>query len=231
MDAVADAVGKESEKPPFYYSEESQQNKFNCAACGELNDVLGRFAYCSSCATRNDIQELEAKTIRQIRARVNSGGPYEDCVKDAVAAFDSFANQYLQQLVQLVPMTPARVARYKKMRFHNLKNVADEMKTAFDIDICNGINSNDVKFAALMFHRRHVYEHKGGEADEKYILDSGDTSVRLKQALHETQESAHRLVTLVGRLAGNLHRGFHEIFPPVRGRIEAYAARQALADR
>ena len=31
----------------------------------------------------------------------------------------------------------------------------------------------DVAFATLMFHRKQVHEHKGGEADEKYIADSG----------------------------------------------------------
>ncbi len=72
----------------------------------------------------------------------------------------------------------------------------------------------DIEFAKLMFHRRHVYEHKGGEADEKYIEDSGDNSVRPKQLLHETVESAHRIVGLVMKMATNLHRGFHEISPP-----------------
>jgi hypothetical protein len=41
MDAVADAAGKDVEKPPFYYAEQSQQKQFNCSACGEFNDILG----------------------------------------------------------------------------------------------------------------------------------------------------------------------------------------------
>ena len=41
MDAVADAAGKETDKPPFYYAEESQQNQFLCEACGSFNDILG----------------------------------------------------------------------------------------------------------------------------------------------------------------------------------------------
>jgi len=72
-----------------------------------------------------------------------------------------------------------------------------------------------------MFHRRHVYEHKEGEADEKYIADSGD-SVRPKQALRETQESAHRTASFVLKLAGNLHRGFDEMFPPRDEPIKRY---------
>ena len=46
LDAVADAVGSE-EKPPFYYAEESQQNRFTCSECDSHEDILGRFGYCS----------------------------------------------------------------------------------------------------------------------------------------------------------------------------------------
>jgi hypothetical protein len=40
----------------------------------------------------------------------------------------------------------------------------------------------EIAAATRFFQRRHVYEHNGGEVDEKYLGDSGDTSVRLKQA-------------------------------------------------
>jgi hypothetical protein len=226
MDAVADAAGKDTEKPAFYYAEESQQKKFTCSACGGLNDILGKYGYCSACGTRNDLQELESDTIQRLRARINAGGPYEACVKDAVAAFDSFAGQYTKQLVQRVPLTPRRKARIERMRFHNLGSIATEMKTVFDIDILKDMKQEDVAFATLMFHRRHIYEHNGGEADEKYVSDSGDTTVRLKQAIHESQGSAHRLAGLVLKMATNLHRDFHDIFPPDPEPIDRHAKRQ-----
>jgi hypothetical protein len=218
MNAVAEAVGKSHAKPAFYYAEERQQNLFKCAACGEVNDVLGTYAYCGSCGTRNDLQELE-KTIQGIRDRANAGGPYEACVKEAVAAFDSLAGQYAKQLLTRVPLTPARKSRLDRAHFHNLATASDLFHAIFDIDILSGMNAYDVAFATLMFHRRHVYEHQGGEADEKYIADSGD-QVRLKQALRETQESAHRTASVVVKLAANLHKGFHEIFPPIEEPIQ-----------
>ena len=112
-----------------------------------------------------------------------------------------------------------RKARFEKMRFHNLNVVAAELKTAFDIDVLAGLDSGDIEFAVRMFHRRHVYEHNGGGADEKYIRESGDTSVRPKQALRETQESAHRIVRLVEKMGANLHRGFHEVIEPIAAPI------------
>ena len=209
----------------FYYAEESQQNKFTCNACGASNDILGRFGYCSTCGTRNDLQELSDKTIPALRTRINSGGPHEACVKDAVSEFDSFVGVCVTQLVKHVRMTPARRNRLENRRFHNLEVVAADLKEILDFDILDGMTVDDIEFAKLMFHRRHVYEHKGGEADEKYIADSGDNSVRVKQLLHETVESAHRIAGLVLKMATNLHRGFHEIFPPDEEPIKRYKGR------
>ena len=122
-----------------------------------------------------------------------------------------------------VPLTQARKNRLESTRFHNVDAVRDELQNTFDIDIFTGIDAKDQKFAALMFLRRHVYEHNGGEVDQEYLDQSGDTSVRLKQALREDQESAHRTVGAVMRLARNLHNGFHEILPPDEREINRYA--------
>ena len=226
MDAVAEAAGKDCKKPAFYYAEERQQNKFECKACGKVSDVLGTYAYCGSCGTRNDLQELE-KIVHVLRDRINTGGPYETYVKESVAAFDSVAGQYAKQLVARVPLTAARKGRVERSHFHTLSTVAELFKTIFDIDVLKGLEQDNIAFAELMFHRRHVYEHKGGEADEKYISDSSD-SVRVKQALRESQESAHRIANVVIKLATNLHTGFHEIFPPWDEPIQRHAKRKAM---
>jgi hypothetical protein len=99
----------------------------------------------------------------------------------------------------------------------------DGFREAFGIDITAGMSADDSRFATLMFHRRHVYEHKGGEADEKYIQDSGD-NVRVKQALRETKESVHRTVNVVSKLVSNLHAGFHQLFPADEEAVARHAA-------
>jgi hypothetical protein len=54
MDAVADAVGG-AQKPPFYYAEQRQQNRFTCSRCGAFNDILGNVGYCSRCGMRTEV--------------------------------------------------------------------------------------------------------------------------------------------------------------------------------
>ena len=213
MDAVADAVGKEAEKPAFYYAEESQQNRFTCDACGELNDILGRFGYCSICGTWNGVQELAGRSIPALRDRIRSGGSCESCVREAVSEFDSLVGAYVKELLRHVRMTSGRKNRLAGRRFHNLEAAAADLTEIFDINIFSGLSAEEVEFAKLMFHRRHVYEHRGGVVDEKYLSDTGDQSVRPGQALHETVDSAHRTVNVVLKMARNVHSGFHEVVP------------------
>jgi len=231
MDAVADAAvdATGNQKSAFCYAEISQQNKFTCSACGEFNDILGTFGYCTVCGTRNDLQELTGRILPSLRDRINAGGAYEGCVRDAVAIFDSFVGRYVKLLLELVPLMSSRRKRLENKRFHNLRSVDTGLKEIFGIDILDGLSSDDIGFAERMFHRRHIYEHRGGEADEEYITNSGDNAVRPKQALHETVESAHRIVGVVQKMASNLHGAFHEIFPPEQRPIEGHRRNQELA--
>lgn len=213
MDAVADSASASIvDKPDFYYAELTQQNRYFCEICGGFKDILGRFGYCTVCGSRNDLQELTSKIVPNIRRAIENGGPYETCVKEAVSAFDSLVGQYVNQLLRL-PMSISRRNRLQKRSFQNLGMVARELLDTFDIDLLKGLSASQVDFAKLLFHRRHLYEHKGGEVDQKYLDDSGDTSVRIKQALRETPQSAHEISTIVQKMATNLHNGFHELIP------------------
>ena len=78
--------------------------------------------------------------------------------------------RYVEQLTRQVPVTEARRNRLANRRFHNLGLVLGELKEIFDIDIFDCLSREDVEFAKRMFYRRHVYEHKAGEADENILL-------------------------------------------------------------
>ena len=226
MDAVADATGKSGEKPSFYVSEKSQQNKFICTACGEFNDILGRFGYCSSCGTRNDYDDFEKITINDIRKNLNSNHKPENCVRDAIAAFDALLGNIAKQLAEFVPMTKNRKIRLTNKRFHNFKDNQDIFSNWFDINICLGMDKSECEFVDRMFHRRHVYEHHAGVVDKKYINDSGDDTVQLGQHIHEDKEDAHKLLGSLVKMARNLHNGFHDIFPPIPEPIEFFSKKK-----
>jgi len=218
MDEVADAVGKDASRPAFYVSEESQQHKFKCVACNEFNDVIGRYAYCSACATRNDATEF-GTDMEALRARV-SADQSSNIVRDCISAFDNIVGQLTKQLLNKIPLSQRRKQRLRRGRFHDLDETS-EVLDWFDIQLFRAIPTSDRDFIRRMFLRRHVYEHNGGEVDSHYLKESGDTSVRLKQRLSESIEHQHRLIGILMRMAENLSRGFHELLPPLDEPIKA----------
>ncbi len=66
----------------------------------------------------------------------------------------------------------------------------------------------------MMFHRRHVFEHRAGVADSKYLVNSGDTTVKEGQAIREKKANADRLIEGLLKMARNVDEDFHNIFPP-----------------
>ena len=176
---------------------------------------------------RNDLADFEEQTVPTIREHLNAGNAPENCVRDAVASYDSFTGQFAKQLAEMVPLTERRKNRLLKQRFHDLEEVRATFKNWFDIDICAGMKEEECRFVALMFHRRHVYEHNGGEVDQKYLDESGDDTVQLKQHIHETQLGAHSLLSLLVKMARNIHGAFHELFPPIPEPIKAFEGKKA----
>lgn len=226
MDAVADAVGKDSEKPAFYVSEQSQQTKFTCSACEEFNDIIGRYGYCSRCGTRNDIEDFTA-AIACIREKLNNKEAPDVCLREAISSFDSFVAQYARQLAGMMPMTKGRKNRLTEQSFHGFEDVRKIFSEWFDIDIASGFKHGEQVFVKTKFFRRHVFEHSGGQVTQRYLDDSGDTTVKLNELLREKQEDVHSLLGFLNRLARNLHDGFHQLFPPNEAPISQFAKKKA----
>jgi len=230
MDAIADS-GANKPKPDFYYTSETQQTRYNCDHCGEFNDIRGRFGYCASCGWRNNAQLLKA-SFATLRERLNSGqdGPVET-VKLAVSEFDAGCKDITAQIAKRVPMKPSRKSELQRVLFHDLESATiSSMKSMFEIDLLRGVGA-EVAFAKMMMHRRHVYTHNGGVADEKYVRESGDPDAREGVLIRETQVNVHRLIGVLIRIVENVDSDFHEIFQPTEWPMRNYQAWQARLQR
>jgi hypothetical protein len=213
VDTIA-AQGANEPKPQFYYTTESQQTRYRCDHCNDFNDIRGRYGYCASCGWRNNLQLL-GSTFSEIRERLNARqvGP-PDVVRSAVSEFDACCRDMLRQISLRVPMKPGRRTHLDRLMFYDLNSAAiGVLKDMFEVDLLRGMG-DDSAFLNLMMHRRHVFEHNGGVADERYCRESGDPDARLGVLIRETQVNAHRLIGSLTRIVHNFDRDFHEIFPP-----------------
>ncbi len=91
--------------------------------------------------------------------------------------------------------------------------------------------NNDAEFIRRMFLRRHVYEHDGGQVTQRYLDESEDKTVKLRQSLREDAEGVFRMTGFILKMARNLHEGFHELFPPTEAPITMRRNQQALLNK
>lgn len=232
MDTAVDAALKGLKRPKFYYSETSQQNRYQCKACNSYQDILGVYGYCSNCMTANGVQMLQDK-IDVVRERLKTTGAAANGLRDAVSDYDACGRWYAKKLTTDIPLTKRRKGEMNGLAFHNLKKSATAMKDAFDIDVLRGMKQAETEFVNRMFCRRHVHEHNAGVVDQKYLEDSGDTTVPPGQALREQPGEVMRATEAIMQMARNLHAGFHELFPPETMPIECYQSfvkRQKTSD-
>jgi hypothetical protein len=128
-------------------------------------------------------------------------------------------------------MMPGRRDALNDVLFHNMTKAEAILEPWFGIDLFKGIALDDAAFLRRVFLRRHVYEHHGGQVTERYLEESGDTSVKLRQSLREDVARVFRFTKLILKMARNLHDGFHKLFPPTKAPISMHRAQQALLNR
>jgi len=218
MNAIADSITDEP-RPDFYYTSIAQQTEFNCSACNSYNDIRGRYGYCASCGWRNTA-EIQKVALERIRSQlVNGDLSPTDAVKQSVSEFDSAARDYVDQLISLVPMKGSRKNQLERLLFHNLDKFDELMGDCFDIKLLKGMIA-DRAFVNKMFFRRHVYEHDGGVATQRYAEESGDGNIEQGDLIRETVENTNKLIGCLNRMISTLENDFHEMFEPVSFCIE-----------
>jgi hypothetical protein len=149
-----------------------------------------------------------------------------DIVKSAVSDFDACCRDISMQIVNRIPMKLARRTELQRLIFQDIESPTIAMlKSMFDIDLLRGMEG-ELAFAKMMMHRRHIYEHNAGVADERYVRESGDKDANVGILLRESKENAHRYVSVLARIIGNFDVDFHEIFQPTEWPINNERARQ-----
>ena len=150
----------------------------------------------------------------------------ENTVKAAISEYDACCRDMTIQLSKRIPMKLSRKVELERVIFHDIDSATVKLlKSMFDVDVLCGME-NQLGFLRMMMHRRHVFEHNGGVADERYVRESGDQAAREGALLRETQHNAHRLIGNLTRMFDNFDKDFHEIFPPTFEPIENHRRRK-----
>ena len=219
LDKLADELPEN--KPTWIYSEERQQNSYDCPTsdCKTRYDILGEYAGCPTCGKRNSLQVFE-RHITEVEEQFNKANALladsqereveweklSRCVSD----FEAMARD-LQGQFSLLPATPKRKKEIEGISFQSLLKANECLQNWFGFDILFRFSDDDKTFLNRMFNRRHVLTHNGGRIDQEYLDKTGDTTVKLHQKIAVRSKEIKRLIPLLRTVAQNIFQGFESI--------------------
>jgi DNA-directed RNA polymerase subunit RPC12/RpoP len=205
-------------KTPWTYSEQEQQNYFRCAKCSTRYDILGEYGACPGCGKRNAEEVINGKLaklrkeIEQAKEDSGRSDPEMDWEKliRSVSEFEAMANNLRIDLLRL-PATRKRKADLRHLNFENIVKASEYINQWFGFDILKDIDSESRTFLNIMFSRRHVFAHNAGRIDQKYLHETGETSVKMNQLIRLKKSELGRLLPLIKQVATNLINGVESI--------------------
>jgi hypothetical protein len=219
LDKVADELS--DNKPAWIYTEERQQNCYDCptSECRTRYDILGEYAGCPTCGKRNSLQVFERhvnaveadfkKADVELEDRHERQVEWEKLTR-CISDFEAMAKDIQSQLL-LIPATPKRKKDIKGISFQNILKANDSLQIWFAFEMLFRFANEDKEFLNRMFNRRHVLTHNGGRIDQEYIDNTADTSVRLNQQIVVRSKEIQRLLPLLRKCSQNLFQGFESI--------------------
>jgi len=203
----------------YYFFEEKQQTTFKCYKCGLETNVIGLYAYCPVCGRRNTLTIIENQ-LQQLQNRVDSpqystkereyrDEEWREITKQCVSYFEAFSRDIVSEITKTVPMLPKRQKLLDKINFHNPVIASNLLYECIGINFLDGIDKKEKIFIQKRFLRRHIYEHCGGVADQHYIDEAKEKSIKTGQLIRERPSNVLTLIKLVRKMAINLDRDFH----------------------
>lgn len=213
------AKGLPENKPEWAYSEERQQNRYQCPECKTRYDILGEYAGCPYCGKRNSLQVVQSKfdalekdfrkADQELTDRHDREIEWEKMTR-CVSDFEAMARDVQSQLI-IFPATPKRKKEIEQLSVQQIQKARDCLNQWFNFDIFDKIGNDDQTFLVRMFYRRHIFIHNAGRVDQEYLDRSKDTSVRLNQKIAVRSKEIFRLLSLLRSVSTNLFAGYESI--------------------
>jgi uncharacterized Zn finger protein (UPF0148 family) len=218
LDSIASELPQN--RPFWTPKEEQQQFHFVCEKCKTSCDILGEYASCPVCGTRNSLgvfkRHLDAldnefhRADAAIQDRTERETAWASLLPRFVSAFEAMADDLGAQLLKL-PLTVKRRKEVERLSFQRIIEAEERLHEWFGIEIFINLTPEDIEFLNREFNQRHLLVHRAGRVDDEYIQKTGDTSVRLHQSIRIRSKEIARLSKLLRQCANDFFDQFTSI--------------------
>jgi uncharacterized Zn finger protein (UPF0148 family) len=185
------------------------QQKITCSKCSARYSVLGSAFFCPCCGHNsvietfdNSINKVKTKLknldlvrtavskISEDEAEVTVRSLIESGISDVVVAFQRYCELTFKNRTN-------DEIKIKSNAFQNLEIGGEYWKKLFGFTYNDWLSQDEYKQLNILFQRRHLLAHNEGIVDEKYLLNSGDTTYKIGQRIVVKKIDVNNLIELV----------------------------------
>ena len=192
--------------PPIqYYSEKELETHVTCHSCTLQYAVYGVFAFCPDCGQHNSLQILR-KSFEVVERMLKMPAGLteevmeklvENALEDCVSAFDGFGHE-MCRVYSAKAVEPERV---DEVSFQSLEGGRASVQKHFGYDLASPVDEASWKFAVLCFQKRHLFAHKMGVVDEKFVKRTGACAGLLGRKAKVTEKEVADLIQVLTTVA------------------------------
>lgn len=191
--------------PIHYYREKQLETEIVCDKCTLEYTIYGVFGFCPDCGVHNSLQifnknlDLAQKmiTLASNQEQAIAEQLIVNALEDCVSSFDGFGREICKTYISKV-IAPEKV---ETLSFQNIERARERVKELFSFDFSRKLNSNEWAFVIRCFHKRHLYAHKMGVADQSYIDSAGDPFASLGWKVQVQSDEVTHLIEILRKIA------------------------------
>ncbi len=193
--------------PIRHYRERQLETHIRCDTCTLEYAVYGLFGFCPDCATHNSLQIL-LRNLALVEKQIALAGGLEeadfrqhlieDSLENCISAFDGFGREASRVFAE------GRKEAAKPVSFQNLESASEKLASRWALDFRGAVPSDTWSLAHQGFMRRHVIAHRAGVVDQRYIDETGDTTVEVGRRVVISEDEVSLLAAAVEVLGRTL---------------------------
>lgn len=202
------------------------EQELSCGRCSAHYAVVGSAFFCPCCG-HNSVEQMFDGALAKVRTKVGGIGVVREALRASLGAdeAETFCRSIIegglqdcvvafQHLAERLYVPPVGAKPPGQNVFQRLDEGSKLWKAAVGTGYEDWLTAAELDALKLLFQQRHLFAHREGLVDDKYVLKSGDTRYRTGQRLVVAPADVLRMVTLVEKLGTGLRTAVRPVSTP-----------------
>lgn len=176
--------------------EQRQQMFVECKTCKIKIDIIGIYASCPGCGSRNNLHQFNQEIIA-VKDKLNKSEIDTSMgLNKVIECYSGLGSDIKYILEKNIPLTQKNTKEAKSIDFQKIVETNSLLDKLYGLRLFpDEVTSQN--FLNVMFQKRHLIAHRSSIVDQKYLDKTSDKSVKLGQKIMINRAELDKFINLM----------------------------------